>query len=32
MNHVDMFHNPTMIEEQQKKFHVVNINDSLDVF
>ncbi len=31
MNHVDMFHNPTMIEESQKEFHVVNINDSLDV-
>jgi hypothetical protein len=31
MNHVDMFHNHIMIEEQQKEFHVVNINDSLDV-
>jgi hypothetical protein len=30
MNHVDMFHNPNMIKEQQKKFHVVNKNDSLD--
>jgi hypothetical protein len=29
MNHVYMFHNPIMIEEQQKEFHVVNINDSL---